>query len=180
MACVPLKGCVTFGSTSEGAAAIVTISPTAAVRTIALSDQSLYFRALSCPSLDDCWALGGNDATRSTDDLIRLNPQTGQVGSVTRATRMQALDSISCWSASACMIGGSKATNQQVSGFPTLITATAGVFGAPHVIVSSPGRYGVYKNGGTVNGIKCFSASTCTAVGWLYRSGSGAGFSAWN
>jgi hypothetical protein len=173
MSCIPSQGCVTFGSTQAGTTA-VTISPTSAVRTAVLSNQNLSFTALSCRSLDNCWALGGSS---SINDLIRLDPQTGQIGSITGTTQMQALDSISCWSATACMIGGSKATHQDANGFPSLIRATAGVFGAPHAILSSGG---VYKNGGAVNAIQCFSASTCSAVGWLYRSGVGGAFSAWN
>jgi hypothetical protein len=186
MSCARSQGCVAVqAGTSEAVA--LTISPSGVVGpTVPLSNQDLPIQAVSCPSLATCWALGGTTVSNFATDLVRLNPQTGAEIATPQPRQMEYLEAISCWSPTACIVGGSNATKwEPQEGFPTLISATAGVFGSPRVLLSGPPKTrltsgGIFVNGGSVNGLSCFSASTCTVVGWLYRGGVGAGFTAWN
>ena len=180
LSCVQGQGCVAIGNSG-----VVTISATGVVigTPTPLSNQNqlgdLADTPFSCPSLSSCWAVvSGPSGVR--DELVRIDPRSGTVSPPTRASAIQQFDSISCWTATACMLGGSLVTTEGSNGFPALVRATAGVFGTPHVLLSSPGRRGVLINGGIVDSLQCFSASTCTATGFLYRGGVGAGFTAWN
>lgn len=176
MACTASQGCVAVGT--EGSSSVITISATGVVRpAVPLSNPNLQVETLSCPSLSDCWVIGATDSAGDVNEVVQLDPQTGAVSSPEKAGRMQTLRSISCWAATSCAIGGAESSRNGPDGPPAVLLARNGSLDAPERL--GPTR-GPYSDGGLVNGLDCASASTCTAVGSLYRGGYGASFTASN
>jgi hypothetical protein len=108
-----------------------------------------YVEGLACFKALACLALGGKTTTDKTNELLKINPTTGALESVSRIAGAFSGNSIACSSATECIVTGFSGPSK-----PQIAITMKGKPSAPRAV------------GGTgVGGIACTPKSVCFAVG---------------
>ena len=118
-----------------------------------------YVQFISCFQTRVCYALGGNNTAKlvRTDELFPVSPKTGAIGKVVKIGSGFSGISMTCVSASRCLVAGFRSTPS--GGQAELVTVNRGRAGKP---VRYPGL--------NLDSAACASATHCYGVG-LQKSG---------
>lgn len=113
-----------------------------------------YVESMSCFGASLCYILGGNGQSTPalTDELLPVDPVTGAVGAPVRIGDHFSGASLTCISASSCLVAGYAGTGDSSSA--ALVVVDHGKPGAPAVY---PGR--------NLDGVACAGPTACFAVG---------------
>ncbi len=113
-----------------------------------------FVQSISCYAAKLCYALGGKlTGTDRTDELITLNPKTGQPGKTVSLGGVNG-DGVACYSATQCVVAGY--TGSGATAVPASVVVTKGKLG-PVAHYSSSDR--------SFSSVACATAKRCYAVG---------------
>ncbi len=112
-----------------------------------------FIESINCYAAKLCYALGGKlTGTDRTDELITLNPKTGQPGKTVSLGGVNG-DGLACYSATQCIVVGF--TGSGATAVPAAVVVTKGKVG--------PVQH--YSSARSFSSVACATAKRCYAVG---------------